>query len=910
MPQRVTEMVAVSPPKRHTWAEWLEGIKPSPPKIVLRKELADSPFNLTVDDRKAAWTLYIEMRTRVTTQQLHPRGGDEKAALDSIYEFFLAARKAIEEAGPDARTVAILTTFLLNQSIRPFTAKWHRKSLGGGFSYEVQRRQFRMELEALQTNLQRFQTVFGRIAERSDEFIPGTEDGLLRISEAKRIFVGMPEPASSEVRPAGNEPPEMSMRAQLLEALREHKSLAGWPDLYFSSSVARELQELRTAEQEEIRTRRKSGDAEPTNLVGLALSGGGIRSASFALGVITRLAQSRILEDVDFLSTVSGGGYTGGFLSAHLAERTESFPDYGDRVQRALGRSPDTTEPAAIRKIRNGAQYLLTGRFRALEMGTITLVGSLSSLVALLFLVVVAVIASSPFAWNMFEPMLRPVRVELVVPALAVIVYVMSVLRGRPYFRTIGWLLVASAAIGFASAAPQIVDILEVTLAPIKQIAIVPSMVAIGAQLVAFTAVRRAWIRRMAMGLFAISSPIAIVSVYLLGVYILIKNTPSMPRSFDDAIIALPLTVAVFVMINVNFTSPHAFYRERLRDAFLFPFASKGSSRVRLSNLTSDHADGPYPLVNTTVNLPGSRNVDLRGRRSDFFVLTPRYCGSVVTGYWPTSKLEQFNPSFDLASAIALSGAALAPQMGPMTDRRATFWLTMFNLRLGFWLRHPNAWIRGVWPNASCLYAEMFGWMSDKGPFGLGSPFHYLVSDGGHIENMGLYELLRRRCKVIISVCGEADPKAEDTSLMRLIRLVDIDLGIKIKLDRSDFTLDERGFARSSVAVGLIEYPTEADAQLRCGVLIYLKNTMVGDEPDHTHAYRRDNPLFPNDPVTDQFFDEAQFESYRALGYHVADQALDDSKGAEGGPATGRAIAWAENLVKELHQETRGEPSL
>src|SRR4051812_13843370 len=103
---------------------------------------------------------------------------------------------------------------------------------------------------------------------------------------------------------------------------------------------------------------------------------------------------------------------------------------------------------------------------------------------------------------------------------------------------------------------------------------------------------------------------------------------------------------------------------------------------------------------------------------------------------------------------MAVSGAAVSPQMGLGSLPSLSALISFLNVRLNYWIRRPHARTLFSEPGFSCLLREMtgVGMSEDKAWISL--------SDGGHIENMGIYELLRRRCKFIISVDGEADPRS------------------------------------------------------------------------------------------------------------------------------------------------------
>ena len=119
-------------------------------------------------DRAAAWELYIELLTRITTQYLAPEDGDEKTALDSVYEIFKETREILRRHGSGCGEFAKLAIPVLNQIIRPFTAKWHRLSLAGAFQDAARCREFRTELAAFQPKLRNYTRALAAMAEVED----------------------------------------------------------------------------------------------------------------------------------------------------------------------------------------------------------------------------------------------------------------------------------------------------------------------------------------------------------------------------------------------------------------------------------------------------------------------------------------------------------------------------------------------------------------------------------------------------------------------------------------------------------------------------------------------------------------------------------------------------------------------
>ena len=273
---------------------------------------------------------------------------------------------------------------------------------------------------------------------------------------------------------------------------------------------------------------------------------------------------------------------------------------------------------------------------------------------------------------------------------------------------------------------------------------------------------------------------------------------------------------------------------------------------------------GPQLLINTTLNLVGGADLAWRDRKGESFVLTPLHCGSKGVGFAEVRDTSAAN--LTLGRAVAISGAAVDPNMKYYQSAPLTAFLTLFNARLGYWMQNPRfaGWKAEGPRGPRYLFDELLGRTDSEGPF-----VH--LSDGGHFENLGVYELVRRRCRYIVALDAGEDTDASDDNLAELIRLCRIDFGIRIQLDTDP--LVESGpdnLARSHVVVGRVRYDDVDNGQIP-GILVYVKISMTGDEPSDVRQYAGQNPPFPHQP-TDlrQSFDEAQFESYRALGDHIA----------------------------------------
>ncbi len=270
---------------------------------------------------------------------------------------------------------------------------------------------------------------------------------------------------------------------------------------------------------------------------------------------------------------------------------------------------------------------------------------------------------------------------------------------------------------------------------------------------------------------------------------------------------------------------------------------------------------GPYPLINTTLNLVAGQELAWQDRQGESFTFTPLFCGSRDT--WYRRLDDRSDPYLTLGQAVAISGAAADPNMGTHQSAPLRALMTVFNARLGWWIQNPrhDDWVGqgpGIaWP----IVRELLGHTDERSRY-----VH--LSDGGHFENLGVYELIRRRCRYIVVSDAGMDPAFTFEDLARLIRLCRIDFGIRIEIDVDALRPMTAGPSQWHCAVGRIRYD-DVDGGEIPGTLVYLKASLTGDEPPDVQNYRALHPEFPHQTTADQFFDEDQFESYRMLGLHV-----------------------------------------
>ena len=361
-----------------------------------------------------------------------------------------------------------------------------------------------------------------------------------------------------------------------------------------------------------------------------------------------------------------------------------------------------------------------------------------------------------------------------------------------------------------------------------------------------------------------------------------------------DALVAVPLallaaclavTILFAARVDINEFSLNAFYRNRLVRCYLG--ATRDEKLRNPQNFTGfDDKDdiplavadpaainGPLHIVNCALNLGGSTDLALHTRHSASFTLSPLYCGSAYLsrdlqghaaelGFVPTSQFGHRNGGPTLGQAISVSGAAASPNMGYHTSSVTAFLLTLFNVRLGWWFPNPAKTGDGAMsPHFSLSYlgAELFGGASDKTSF-------VMVSDGGHFENLAVYELIRRRCRVIVVSDGECDEKYTFGGLGTLIRMCEVDFGCRIAINVDDLrpATGENGWSTRRFAIGDIIYDDGST-----GILVYLKASMTGAEDTSVRQYKSSHPNFPHESTGDQFYGEDQFESYRRLGRDI-----------------------------------------
>ncbi len=421
--------------------------------------------------------------------------------------------------------------------------------------------------------------------------------------------------------------------------------------------------------------------------------------------------------------------------------------------------------------------------------------------------------------------------------------------------------------------------------------------------------------------------------MWLLGIYSMLAESVPIGLALSMLASFFGLFLLFSWRTDLNIFSAHAIYKNRLVRAYLG--ASNLANRMPHPYTGFDSEDDiainalarqrPIPIINTTINMTGGDDLAWQTRRAASFTFTPEFVGfeaksskgQDLGGYRKTvdyGSCETFSESLKnvagcekneitLGTVLAISGAAASPNMGYHTSASISALLTVFNLRLGCWTGNPAhkdnqadskfsmllrpfgkkyvpSWRRKrPLLSALPLISELTGSANAESSW-------INLTDGGHFDNLGIYELIRRRCRFIVVTDAGCDPEYQFQDLANSIRKCWTDFGVHIFFpDLGEITIENKNerHCRQHGSLGLIEYPDRqrpngSDSgghEERYGLVLYLKCSLTKIELENfvdIRQYSESNEQFPHEPTSDQFFDENQFEAYRHLGYCIAAQ--------------------------------------
>ena len=671
---------------------------------------------------------------------------------------------------------------------------------------------------------------------------------------------------------------------------------------------------------------------------GLALSGGGIRSATFCYGLISALAENRVFGKIDLMSTVSGGGYIGSMVGRLAMAKGSS-----QALQEELGAKGATANHRSW--LRANSRYLTPQGSRDQLYGLVVFLRNLAGVHLELGLLAVVLacalgafdivvwwrvndsfIQALPEDWIRHPPLwqvmafvptlwlLLPVPLIWAAAAIAWYWYVPIVCKDnkrldRSSHRAT---LQLSHAVKVAAAIVVLggVDVVAWRLAQDPA-----HLFPLGALFAAILAVLRLVLPMLqqvngsAGNILRQRMPFILDIAGRLGLVVLLIFWTSIVHAFATtkvwvvggpihqldyigALIALGAAAGIGSVLivasgrNVNFlnrSSLHNFYRSRLTRAYL---GAANPERTAYSKVTEVHDKddllfkeyqphrhgGPVHIVNVCVNQTyqrkGLHNVDRQGDLMSI-IGGAGYCRVSRAGWVPVAE-----PALaTLGTWMAISGAAASPGMGALTKPGYAAMLTTLGVRLGYWWNSHNSTLVQSWSDTYLgkykgLLGELFASFAGKS-----NRVQYL-SDGGHAENTGAYALIQEHCKLIILADCGADPEYKFQDMENLIRRARIDLDVDIRFvlpqeNRNGFfgTLDDLASreGHACLAVARVIYPDDNTP----GVLVLVKPNMVSGLAEDVYNYSRDFPVFPQESTADQFFDEAQWESYFSLGNHL-----------------------------------------
>ncbi|MEP3046352.1 MAG: hypothetical protein ABJL55_01025 [Roseibium sp.] len=784
----------------------------------------------------------------------------------------------------------------------------------------------------------------------------------------------------------------------------------------------------------ELREIRGTESPEGRFTSGIALTGGGIRSGVFALGVLQALAKKNLLGSFDYLSSVSGGGYAACSLHwlLHAGAKKDGngepgSPRYGLEPDnfplleenRFPSGSEETSEDGReyLEYIRNHGDYLKTGNITAFSGVAVVLRAIFLNLlvwlpITFLFFAAVALIgrslvefqgpnASFFFAW--LQDYLVPIVGEnwkeytngltvyllsllgaliiVIVAGLRAIIYSFQTRRTRSTGHKLysarrrweirsGKLSVWFLALLMFGSIPLWAALLKYLSGTVivfggagGDLEWLSSLPAIIIGLIALVPVVQKTLAKLDDPTERhILAPVG-CALFILGLITLSFQVGfAIGNSIEEILISLGLgspssadvsnvsglllvgfgiwLVVAFVVglcVNINSISLHRFYRDRLMEAFMPSADANGPLKEEMvSGLSSaddcrldalnTSRDGPlkgklYPLICCHAVLIDSQNPKTKRRGGESFVLSPLFSGSDSLGWIATEKLN--GGSMTLPTAMAISGAAINPSTGasgrgPTMGRLVGFTMALLNLRLGYWINRPNKssgsnsrpnhFRPGLYAFSSVLGlpSRWFGKYDESSAF-------TAISDGGHFDNSGLYELFRRKVEFILFVDGGQDPGYKFENFINLLRRVQEDFPSvdfeaaregRSRLDDLVATEDSvfpYGRKVSNSASSVIDFHyTDADGNKTPATLVYLKLTMIKDLPDAVKGYQAAKEKFPHDPTIDQFFDPAQFSAYLEIGRCLANDMIKNVKSDAEGDNPPVGLAALLKLRKEL----------
>lgn len=665
--------------------------------------------------------------------------------------------------------------------------------------------------------------------------------------------------------------------------------------------------------------------------IGVCCSGGGIRSAAYNLGALQVLQEEGILRRAQYLAAVSGGSY----IAAAFSIVQKRPPGSDDGATSTLPLSFDDVPPYAPgspeeRWLRNRSSYMAPGLRGKSRLASRLVLGMLLNLVLLgAIITLVAVPLGLVGSWLQPQLLVRGAA-ELPVDVVAALRWLVIGLGCAGLLFALvaaGWrldddaerrvmraakLLAALAGTIFvvAFALPWTLEVLRALLqwtmgateagAARDLGELTALLAALGVPPLVFSLLQivmenggetvgrfRRWLLSPKFAA-AVAAPMLLASGFLFA-YNFAAGRGSQSAVLVALVAALVVYMVLYLYLDPTASSLHPTYKRRLGSAFAVyrdtartarerPYFSE---RMKLSdsNVAVDGRDWPQLLICAAANI-SDEGATPPGRNAAPFVFTHDRIGGDLVGTAETSKLEEAladdrERDITLLSAVAMSGAAISPSMGKMSSKAHTFLLALANARLGVWVPNPRYLAdkpkesRKIWGRLrlTWLFREMLGWNA------LDAKYLY-ITDGGHYENLGLVELLRRGCTEIYCFDASGD-QGTCSTIGQSIALARSELGVDIRLNPD--ALARVGNADGAAhVIAPIFYPKDKTGHRVKGTLVFAKATVPSKAPWDIRAHQQGDPTFPHNSTADQLYTDERFEAYRALGAWSAEQAVRD----------------------------------
>jgi hypothetical protein len=645
----------------------------------------------------------------------------------------------------------------------------------------------------------------------------------------------------------------------------------------------------------------------PPQGTGICVSGGGLRSASFALGVLQALQEERGLlygeRSADLLSAVSGGSFTAASHTLEASRRSRSTDS---------GPSPLAHGSPEEQHILGHADYLARDFARIASVGVLNLLSFMLLFVwtGMMLADFAAIVEAVELPQEIKRLILpdRPDDVGAIVACVVLVAALYLVIHGL--FADVGWWYRSVVPlVGLALVAAMLPRVMHGLIALAAPWSPMGTTAIVGASLVAIAAVTvlsarafkagvqgraAVWLNRLSvwfprfLGLYLLGW--TAVAWYPLLAPVLEERSDAQVERAGVAFV-LTLVGALVFGLAIDRLTLHREVRRSVASCFAVRRSGNGvepTSGVLLSELVPP-VSGPtrYPrlLISATAN------VDVRlpdGSSSSFgpYVFSHDACGipGVQGADLPTAKLELVETPaglgkerlVSLMTAVAATGAAISPGMGRATLPSARMLIAAAGIRLGRWMPNPlSARVQDLvrkrttlgrlerdhrlGPGYSDLVPEMVG---------ISGPRIY-VSDGGHYDNLGLMCLLRARCAQIWCVDAPPEPAGEAAELRRVLSLAQQQLRIENDLDLDRFRANSDGFYGVTHLAGTLTYPEGGQARL-----VVIKLGLTAQSSPELVAYRVSDRGFPHHATIHQVYRHGRMDAYRRLGHESAKRCL------------------------------------